>query len=139
MQSHLTENTEEEEEETWLPWQREGNRDCTDWVASGEEGMEERGKNGTEEGGGRASCRRSTGTQGPSVLSFARRCDRHANLANTLPLPNQAPSPAMAPRATKLEPVQEVWGWVCIQTQHRPHCPGSSLGYHPLFHSGTFG
>lgn len=52
MQIHLTENTEEEEEEAWLPWQREGNGDCTDWVASGEEGMEERGKNGTEEGWG---------------------------------------------------------------------------------------
>lgn len=79
---------------------------------------------GAGEGGGRANCR-STKTQGLSVLSSAWRCDRHANLANTLPLPSQAPSPATAPRATKPEPGQEVWGWVCVQTQHRPPPPGS--------------
>ena len=44
-------------------------------------------------------------------------------LANTpAPPQTQAPSPATAPRATKLEPEQEVSGWVCTQTQHGPHC-----------------
>lgn len=48
-----------------------------------------------------------------------------ANIA--APPQTQAPSPAMAPKATKLEPGQEVQGWVCVQTQHGPHCPAWAL------------
>lgn len=33
-----------------VPQQQEGNGNCTDWVVSEEEDMEEGGKNGTEEG-----------------------------------------------------------------------------------------
>lgn len=58
MQSHLTEGNTEEEAETRFPLHPEGNRGCMDWVASGEEGMEDRDKDGTEEGRGRRGSRR---------------------------------------------------------------------------------
>lgn len=64
MQSHLTENTEEEEEETWLPWQREGNRDCTDWVASGEEGMERGARMGQKREEGEQAAEGARGHRG---------------------------------------------------------------------------
>lgn len=97
--------------------------------------MEEQGKSGTEEGWDitekQEGVRAAEGAQGHRGRLFSAlpgdECDRHANLADTLPLLNQAPSPAMAPRATKLEPRQEVWGWVWIQTQHRPHCLAQAL------------
>lgn len=63
-----------------VPYQREGNRDCSDWVASGDEGMEEWDRNGREEGWGlrenqergrRERELQEHGDTGASVLSFA--------------------------------------------------------------------
>lgn len=98
---------------------------------SGEDGRDKnRTARGKKEGGendrGREAARLQRHQDTGAVCSqlCGDECDRHANSGQHPCTPQtQAPSPATAPRATKLEPEQEVSGWVCTQTQHGPHCP----------------
>lgn len=127
------------------PCQREGNRDCSDWVASGEEDMEEWSKNRTEEGWGlrekeergrrERSCR-STGTQGCLFSALPR------DVTDMLTWPTPCPSPSRHPaQPWPLGPPS--WsqgrrcGVGCVSRHNTDPTAWLKPWLSPLSHSGT--
>lgn len=94
--------------------------------------MEEWGKNGTEESCGlrekQERGRRSTGTQGRLFSALLRDVTAMLTWPTPCPSPTRHPAQPWPPGPPSWSQAgQEVWGWVCIQTQHRPHCLAQAL------------